>query len=126
PGTDRCGRSSRSSWAASLTGRSSFPGPGSSPPVRRSVTASRKPCMPDNDLRGRLTRCFLSYFTNLSAAEVPRASMTSVGEWEWMASVTLIALVSEEFAIEVAPDDYERFVSFGLILDYLEGRQHVS
>ena len=52
--------------------------------------------------------------------------MATVGEWDSMASVTLIAMVSEEFAIEVAPEDYEKFVSYELILDYLENQKHVS
>jgi acyl carrier protein len=82
--------------------------------------------MTNQSTRDRLTRCFLTYFTELSPEEVPRASMTSVGEWDSMAAVTLIGLVSEEFGIEVAPDDYEHFVSYELILHYLENRQHVS
>jgi acyl carrier protein len=82
--------------------------------------------MVDLGIRDRLTQCFLTFFTGLSAGEIPRASMATVGEWDSMASVTLIGLVSEEFGIEVAPDDYEQFVSYELILHYLETHPHVS
>ena len=82
--------------------------------------------MPDSDIADRLTRCFLSYFTGLSAQEVPRSSMATVGEWDSLASVTLVTLVSEEFGIEVPPDAFENFVSYELILHYLENNKHVS
>jgi acyl carrier protein len=78
------------------------------------------------DARERLTSCFAAYFTGLAPEEIPRASMATVGEWDSMASVTLIGLVQEEFGIQVDPADYERFVSFDLILDYLEGRADAS
>ena len=74
----------------------------------------------------RLCQCLSAYFSRLSLEEIPRASMATVGEWDSMASVTLIAMVAEEFGIEVAPDDYERFVSYELILDYLENVRRVS
>jgi acyl carrier protein len=82
--------------------------------------------MPEESVRDRLRRCFAAYFSSLSEEEIPRASMTSVADWDSMASVTLIGVVSEEFGIEVATEDYEQFVSFELILDYLTSKAHVS
>ena len=82
--------------------------------------------MVDSSPRDRLIQCVSAHFTNLTPAEIPRASMATVGEWDSMASVTLIAVVQEEFGIEVAPEDYERFVSFEMILDYLENEKHVA
>jgi acyl carrier protein len=82
--------------------------------------------MTDTGIRHRLTTCLSAYFSGLQVEEIPRASMATVGEWDSMASVTLIAMVSEEFGIEVAPEDYERFVSYELILDYLENVRRVS
>jgi acyl carrier protein len=52
--------------------------------------------------------------------------MATVGEWDSMASVSLIAIVAEEFGLEISPEDYERFVSYELILDYLENVRSVS
>lgn len=75
------------------------------------------------DAKARLFCCFQAVFPDLSEAEIPRASMTSVGSWDSLASVTLIAVVEEEFDIQVAPEDLERFVSFELILDYLQERE---
>jgi acyl carrier protein len=82
--------------------------------------------MTDTGTRERLSKCLAAYFSGLSSEEIPRASMATVGEWDSMASVTLIAIVGEEFGLEVAPEDYERFVSYELILDYLESTRRVS
>ena len=82
--------------------------------------------MSEPGVRDRLTSCMSAYFTNLSTDEIPRASMATIGEWDSMASVTLIAMVQEEFGIEVAAEDHEKFVSYDLILDYLENQRHVS
>ena len=82
--------------------------------------------MPESSVRARLTQCLAAYFSGLTLEEIPRASMATVGEWDSMASVTLIAVVSEEFGLEIAPEDYERFVSYELILDYLENVARVS
>jgi acyl carrier protein len=67
-----------------------------------------------------------AYFSGLAIEEIPRASMATLGEWDSMASVTLIAIVGEEFGLQVEQEDYERFVSFELILDYLENVRRVS
>ena len=75
--------------------------------------------------RDRLSQCLAAYFSGLSLEEIPRASMATVGEWDSMASVTLIAIVAEEFGLEIAPEDYEKFVSYELILDYLENEPRV-
>jgi len=75
--------------------------------------------------RDRLSRCLAAYFSGLSPQEIPRASMATVGEWDSMASVTLIAIVAEEFGREIAQEDYEKFVSYELILDYLENEPRV-
>ena len=82
--------------------------------------------MSQADVAGRLTTLFMSYFTSLTPEETPRASMATVGEWDSMAAVTLMALVAEEFAIQIPPEDFEKFTSFELILDYLVGQRHVS
>ncbi len=82
--------------------------------------------MTDTDTRARLTNCLSAYFSGLAIEEISRASMATIGEWDSMASVTLIAIVGEEFGLEVQQEDYERFVSFELILDYLENVRRVS
>jgi acyl carrier protein len=78
------------------------------------------------DTRSRLVQCFSAVFPNLTEAEIPRASMTSVGSWDSLSSVTLISVIEEEFGVEIAPEELELFVSFDLILDYLIDQEETS
>jgi acyl carrier protein len=52
--------------------------------------------------------------------------MASVAQWDSLATVNLIALVEEEFQVQIPDADLENFVSFELILDYLRSREHVA
>jgi acyl carrier protein len=79
-----------------------------------------------SETRSRLVNCFAVVFPSLSPAEIPVASINSVGSWDSLATVNLIAVIEEEFKIQVSPDDLTEMVSFELILDYLEQRQHAS
>jgi acyl carrier protein len=75
------------------------------------------------ELTTRLARCFAAVFPDLAEAEIYRASATSVGAWDSLATVNLLSVIEEEFQIRVAPEDFESFVAFELILDYLQGKQ---
>jgi acyl carrier protein len=75
-----------------------------------------------HDLQTRLTDCFAATFADLPAAEIPRASVETVGDWDSMATITLLSVVEEEFGVRVPPEDILRFTSFTGILNYLEDR----
>jgi acyl carrier protein len=80
-----------------------------------------------DNFRERLTSCFAAVFPDLAPDEVPLASMASIGKWDSLATITLLTVIEEEFDLQIPADDLEQFVSFDLILDYLEGRHaHVS
>jgi acyl carrier protein len=67
----------------------------------------------------RLGGCFLAVFPELSTAEITKARSTSVQGWDSVATVTLIAVVEEEFGISIEVDDPSKFDSFKEILSYL-------
>jgi len=75
------------------------------------------------DLRHRLIACFSAVFPALSQEEIRLATVQSVANWDSLASVTLIAVIEEEFGVQISPDDLEQFVSFQLIFDYLADRE---
>lgn len=79
-----------------------------------------------SDDRARLAQCFAATFPELDEAEIERAAVTSVGAWDSMATVTLHALLEEEFGITIRPDDIDRLISFDLILHYLHEREAVG
>jgi acyl carrier protein len=45
--------------------------------------------------------------------------MNSVAEWDSLTALNLIALLEEEFGLQVAPDDVDQLVSFQLIHQFL-------
>lgn len=73
-----------------------------------------------NDVRRRLIDCFKAVFPGLDEAEILDAEMNAVEAWTSLAAVNLLAVVEEEFAVRVDPQDYEKFVSFQGIERHLE------
>jgi acyl carrier protein len=72
------------------------------------------------DTQTRLSRCFLAVFPGLSNAQIASASVGTLAAWDSVASVTLVALIEEEFGISFEPDALDGLVSFRAILDYLK------
>jgi acyl carrier protein len=70
----------------------------------------------------RLIRCFASVFPALTQEEIEDASSDSVGTWDSLSSVTLAAVIQEEFNIEIEPDAFANLDSFGAFRDYLSTR----
>ena len=68
----------------------------------------------------RLVACFLAVFPELAPEEISQASSITVESWDSVASVTLMAVVEEEFEISIELDDPARFDSFEHILGYLQ------
>jgi len=79
-----------------------------------------------DDLKLQLTRCFSAVFPHLSQQEIQRASLTSVGSWDSVATVTLLAVIEEEFGVQFDIQELERLVSFDSILECLQRAKHVS
>jgi len=73
--------------------------------------------MPDVD--DRLVRCFSSVFPELTDEQVRSASAESLSAWDSFATVTLVAVLQEEFGLEIDPGDLERFVSFDCVRSYV-------
>jgi len=70
----------------------------------------------------RLANCFQTVFPDLSPEEIPRASSASVATWDSLATVTLVAVIEEEFGITIVPEEYEYMVSFDLASQCLESK----
>jgi acyl carrier protein len=74
------------------------------------------------ELDQRLAGCFATVFPDLSEGEIPRASHTSVANWDSLATVTLVSVIEEEFNVPIRPEDFEFMISFELVLDCLRRR----
>jgi acyl carrier protein len=75
-----------------------------------------------DEFQNRLLRCFSSVFPELTNEEIRRASAETVAAWDSLASITLIAVLQEEFAVEIDYSDLPSLGSFGAVRDYIEKR----
>jgi acyl carrier protein len=73
-----------------------------------------------DELEERLAACFSSVLPDLGPDEIRNASATTVASWDSVATVTLLAVVEEEFGISISDEDPSRFDSFSNILSYLK------
>lgn len=72
-----------------------------------------------SDQNGRLVRCFASVFPTLTPEEIPGTSVESVGIWDSLATVTLAAVIEEEFNVQFDPSDLPELTSFAAFQTYL-------
>jgi acyl carrier protein len=72
-----------------------------------------------DDTRKRLSRCFTTVFPTVGDASLMEADATNVEGWDSVASVTLFALIEEEFGVELDVEALMPLTSFKEILKYL-------
>ena len=78
----------------------------------------------------RLMQCFRSVFPSLTTEEIQVVNSESSGEWDSLTGVTLVAVVQEEFGVEIDAahlselDSFEAYRHYLLGLDRQELRCH--
>lgn len=65
-----------------------------------------------NEVHDRLVRCFLSVFSDLTPEQVRTASLDSLPAWDSLATVTLVSMLEQEFALQFELLDLPKIVSF--------------
>jgi acyl carrier protein len=76
-----------------------------------------------DEVRSRLMKCFSTVFPALPSEILPNANTGNTAKWDSLASVTLFALVEEEFGTELDVNALGELSSFDSILDYLQTRK---
>jgi serine O-acetyltransferase len=122
---------SADSEAPMSNGRATSLGPASPSPWECQLRGDPRPTTIPHDanraeLESRLVHCFAAAFGNLSPEEIPRAAVSSLAEWDSLASMTLVALIEEEFRLRIDVSDIARLTSFLNIVDYLLSNAAVS
>lgn len=72
------------------------------------------------ELDARLTRCFASVFPALSPDEIRSANVESVPGWDSLASVTLVAVLEQEFDTQIDLMELSDLTSYEAVRNYLE------
>ncbi|MGA3189138.1 MAG: hypothetical protein ABSF22_18690 [Bryobacteraceae bacterium] len=73
-----------------------------------------------NNVKERVTNCFLNVFPNLKKDQIATASTASLPEWDSVAHVTLLSSIAEEFNLDFEMEDFEELTSYPLIVQYLD------
>jgi acyl carrier protein len=71
------------------------------------------------DQEERLLRCFSSVFPALTQEEIENATAEAVGVWDSLSTVTLAAVIQEEFNLEIDPDALSNLNSYEAFRNYL-------
>ena len=71
------------------------------------------------DIEARLVSCFAAVLPELNADEIRSASAAGTAGWDSVTTVTLLAVIEDEFQIAIDLDDPARFDSFQGIINYL-------
>jgi len=66
-----------------------------------------------SDQESRLQRCFTSVFPILSdEEEIRKVNAESLGIWDSLSTITLVAVVQEEFDVEIPSEIVHQLTSF--------------
>ncbi|MFH0908152.1 MAG: acyl carrier protein [bacterium] len=75
-----------------------------------------------SDVEARVIKCFSLVFPELAADEIETASRQTLRRWDSLASVTLFAVLEEEFNIKLVPEDFVILSSFNDIREHVRFR----
>jgi acyl carrier protein len=79
-----------------------------------------------DETEARLVRCFSSVFPEMTAEQIRSASVESVPAWDSLAAVTLVAVLQEEFGLQISLMDLPELVSFVAVQNYVRKHSIVS
>lgn len=71
------------------------------------------------ELGKRLTSCFLSVLPNLTAEEISKINVTALSDLDSWASATLVAVIDEDFGVQLSLDHLWELGTFQAIQQYL-------
>ena len=80
--------------------------------------------MPD-DVRERTARCFEAVFPTVPRERLPQLSPETDPVWDSLATATLVAVIEEEFGVEMPVDEIPQLTSFDRVVDVVR-RQAVG
>ncbi|MGH9327561.1 MAG: acyl carrier protein [Terriglobia bacterium] len=70
-----------------------------------------------HNVRQRLIKCFSAVFPELTPDEIVTSTAEGTGHWDSLSAVTLLAVVQEEFGVELETDGIGSCSSFSAMLE---------
>lgn len=75
--------------------------------------------MNPNEFQSQLDECFCVVFPELSASEIPHATMESVEMWDSLATLTLVGVIEETFQCRIPLDELPNLISYAAVNAFL-------
>ena len=72
------------------------------------------------EVTDRLRDCFREVFPDLADEQIETAVREQMSEWDSLATLTLLAVIEEEFALELDEDAIGKLTSFSAVRDVVE------
>ena len=72
-----------------------------------------------SEQENRLILCFSSVFAGLTPEEIRVTSAESIGTWDSLSTINLVAVVEEEFNVQIDPEAFPQLNSFAAFQTYL-------
>ena len=82
--------------------------------------------MNPNEVQSQLNECFSVAFPELSAAEIPQATMESVEMWDSLATLTLVSVIEETFQIRIPLDELPNLISYAAVSNFVNRLSRVA
>lgn len=73
-----------------------------------------------SDLESRLAECFARVFPELPPGRLPKASTHNVYNWDSLHTITLVAVIEEQFGLQISAEELPELTSFERARSYLE------
>lgn len=68
----------------------------------------------------RLRECFIEVFPDLADDQIERAVRAEMSEWDSLATLTLLAVVEEEFGLQLDDEAIAKLTSFSAVREVVE------
>jgi acyl carrier protein len=78
-----------------------------------------------DELEHQLIRCFSSVFPNLSQEEIRTSGADFLAAWDSLTAVTLLAVLQEQFGLEIEPAELPQPATFQAVENYIREHKYV-
>jgi acyl carrier protein len=69
---------------------------------------------------GRLRDCFIEVFPDLADDQIEGAARAEMSEWDSLATLTLLAVIEEEFELQLDDEAIAKLTSFSAVREVVE------
>lgn len=74
-------------------------------------------------IESKLLDCMKAVFPTVSEGTLAEASMENLAQWDSLSTVTIAALIEENFEVEIEPEDLVKLTSFKNIASFLKEQE---